>query len=110
MCLQADIEHVAAKLEESLNLTDEEKEAEVMKEETAAPPAASTPEAAAAEEAPHAPDADASSVDEHEEPEEEEPDSGDSRQHLNVVFIGHVGRNLVAASSFPVLGIYQSAL
>ena len=37
----------------------------------------------------------------HEEAKED--DAGDSRQYLNVVFIGHVGTDLVPASSLLVL-------
>ncbi|KAG0577635.1 hypothetical protein KC19_5G168800 [Ceratodon purpureus] len=86
---QADTEHIATKLEENLNLKDEEKQAEATEEEAekAAPPAASTPEPATTVEEPHAPDA-VPEEEHHEEPKEE--DAGDSRQHLNVVFIGHV--------------------
>jgi hypothetical protein len=100
---QADTEHIATKLEESLNLKDEEKQGEATEEQTgkAAPPAASTPEPTTAVEEPHAPN-------DAPQEEEKEDDAGDSRQHLNVVFIGHVGTDLVPASSPGSLGIAGS--
>lgn len=84
MRLQAEPELVADELDEKLNLKDEEKQTEAIVDETkAASPATSKPEPKPVEETP--PPAPAP------EEEEPEPDTGDSRQHLNVVFIGHVG-------------------
>jgi len=85
--IQAEPEQVATQLEESLNLKEEEKPApattveEEGKENVSAE--SSEPEAATVVEDSHAaaPEEDAAT------PEE---DAGDSRQHLNVVFIGHV--------------------
>lgn len=80
---QAEPELVADELDEKLNLKDEEKQTEAIVDETkAASPATSKPEPKPVEETP--PPAPAP------EEEEPEPDTGDSRQHLNVVFIGHV--------------------
>jgi hypothetical protein len=82
-------------------LKDDEKQGEATEEETgkAAPPAASTPEPTTAVEEPSGPNA--APQEGHEEAKED--DAGDSRQHLNVVFIGHVGTDLVPASSLLVL-------
>ena len=81
-------------------MKEEEKHVEVMEEETenAAPAAASTPEPTNDGEEEHGP---AAVPEGHEEPKDE--DIGDSRQHLNVVFIGHVGTHLSAGCGVPVV-------
>ena len=81
-------------------MKEEEKHAEAMEEETenAAPAAASTPEPSNNEEEERGP---AVVPEEHEEPKDE--DVGDTRQHLNVVFIGHVGTDLSAGCCVPVV-------
>lgn len=90
---QAEPEHIATELVENLNLKDEEKLAETTLEEEgkAAAPAHPDAEPTTAVEEPHS----SAAVLEEEELKE---DAGDSRQHLNVVFIGHVGTVFVAAS------------
>lgn len=99
---QGDSEQVATEVEEKLNLEDEEKQAEATEEDAgrAAPPASSSPEPTPAAEESHSP-VGVPQEEHHEEAKEE--DVGDSRQHLNVVFIGHVGTDLVAGPSPPVV-------
>jgi len=89
--LQADPEPIATELEEKLNLGDKEKKAEEEEGEggeKAAPPGHSYPEPPAVVEvsshSSHASHSPAPVV-------EAEPEDADPRQHLNVVFIGHVG-------------------
>lgn len=80
--MQVDVEPLAAEVEEKLNLGDEGQQPAT---EVAAVPEPSTPEAPAVVVEPksHSP----ARVAAEEAPEED----GDNRQHLNVVFIGHVG-------------------
>lgn len=91
---QVDTEPIETELEEKLNLRDEKKQAEVEDGEKAAPSELSNPEPTAVVEAsyPPAPVVEAA-------PEEDV----DPRQHLNVVFIGHVGKNYAAASLLRLL-------
>jgi peptide chain release factor subunit 3 len=77
---QVDPEPNAADLEDKLNLSDEQKQAEVEEGEKTALPERSNPEPpAVVEVSSHTP-----------APVVEDPQEEDLRQHLNVVFIGHV--------------------
>jgi len=83
--LQVDPEPNAADLEDKLNLSDEQKQAEVEEGEKTALPERSNPKPpAVVEVSSHTP-----------APVVEDPQEEDLRQHLNVVFIGHVGTDYV---------------
>lgn len=95
-CSQVDPEPLATELEEKLNLSDEQEQADVEEREKAAVPEHPNPVPPAVVEESHSP-----APVEEEAPEEDV----DSRQHLNVVFIGHVGMDDVASSALTVFSI-----